>query len=191
MIYQSSLLAASFVLLSIAHVSASEVPTTNNPASLPQPQESAQDWKMRSVIPLSDSVPIDNRLIAQTGTSSWQLDRENNKKNYAGLTIAFSGFSGDTYYGVTSKFGVADNISIRPFLIMNDLDGIGFGGAATYDFSIPKSEFSPYIGIGTYTMGGVYGELGVDYNLSENIVINANYKFKDLGNLLITGGYRF
>jgi hypothetical protein len=39
--------------------------------------------------------------------------------------------------------------------------------------------------------GGYYSEIGVDYNISDSVVVNANYKVGKSGYLSIGGGYRF
>ncbi|WP_373542172.1 outer membrane beta-barrel protein [Chamaesiphon sp.] len=133
------------------------------------------------------------------------------KTSYVGPSIGFS--DGDTLYGVNAKFKVSDNISVRPFIQFANRS-VGpvsasvtlYGASASYDFSLPSTDFSPYAGIGylaatgsasfqgiTYsaTDSGIYFEVGTDYNISETIALNANYKFKDDGYFSFGGAYRF
>ncbi len=131
----------------------------------------------------------------------------NEKKNYVGPQVNF--FNGATGFGATSKFGVADNISVRPFVSFASAGSANvtfYGAAATYDFNLDSpgqsSGFAPYAGIGylgaSATAGGfsgsassVYFEVGSDYNVSDNISLNANYRFKDGGFFSIGGGFNF
>ncbi len=159
-----------------------------------------------TISPDSSQTMVNLPLIAQAAP-----DSSSSKKNYVGPIIGFG--NNITVYGVTSKFAVSDNISVRPFFQF----GTGssgpvtgsislFGATATYDFGFPQSEFSPYAGIGylsgsvtasvpgttiSGTGSGIYFEVGTDYNVSDSIVVNANYKFRDGGYLSIGGGYRF
>jgi opacity protein-like surface antigen len=131
-------------------------------------------------------------------------------KNYVGPTIGFP--NGGTLFGVTSKFGIADNISARPFVQFASLSYTGgsgsltvYGASATYDFNIPKSGFTPYAGIGIVgatvsvsgagysgsgSGSGLYFEGGADYTVSDSIVLNANYR-SNIGYLSIGAGYQF
>jgi opacity protein-like surface antigen len=90
-----------------------------------------------------------------------------------------------------------------------DVSGFLYGLSATYDFNIAKSELAPYAGIGLAGASGtanipnstpssttvytspIYVELGADYNFTESIVLNLNYKFQDFGLLSFGAGYRF
>ncbi len=132
---------------------------------------------------------------------------EGKSKNNVGITTSF--INDITFYGITSKIGITDNISVRPFIELGNttVDGtnasvVFYGASATYDFDIPNSGLSPYVGVGvgsasvsfgnaSASAGGYYSEIGVDYNASNSIVINANYKIGGSGYLSIGGGYRF
>lgn len=129
------------------------------------------------------------------------------KTTYVGPSIGFG--SGVTVYGVNGKFKVADSISVRPFVQFGSVSGINityYGASATYDFSLPQSEFQPYAGVGylgatasasfagtsvSASTSGIYFEVGSDYNISDSIALNANYKFRDSGYFSLGGGYRF
>jgi opacity protein-like surface antigen len=106
--------------------------------------------------------------------------------------------------------------SVRSNTSGGDINASGalYGVSATYDFNIPKSEVAPYAGIGLVSASGnvsytganknsgsgsgsaspLFIEIGADYNFTENVVINANYKFspqEDFGLLSFGAGYRF
>ena len=125
------------------------------------------------------------------------------KPNYVAPSVGF--VSGGTLYGVAAKFGVADNVALRPFIQFNSSSTNSltiYGSSITYNFNIPRSELIPYLGIGylggnatgtSSVTGGLYGELGADYNTSENISLNANYKtgYSGSGFFNLGVGYRF
>jgi hypothetical protein len=131
------------------------------------------------------------------------------KKNYVG--VGLTSISSITGFGLTSKFGVAENISVRPFVSILASSGNTSlylaGASATYDFSLSSgSELTPYAGIGYGVVGitngtqnanlgsSIYAELGADYNVAESISINGNYKnfFSGGGSALGLGAsYRF
>jgi opacity protein-like surface antigen len=118
------------------------------------------------------------------------------KQNYIGPQVNF--LNGTTGFGANSRFGIADNISVRPFIGFAS-SVTYFGASATYDFNLdnpgqPSSGFTPYAGvgfIGDNISSTVFLELGSDYNLSENIVLNANYRFRDRGFFSIGAGFKF
>ena len=138
------------------------------------------------------------------------------KTSYVGPSIGINN-SGNILYGVNAKFKVADSISVRPYIqFLSKSFGDGFnasatyyGVSATYDFSIPQSNFQPYAGIGyfgtnlsgsgsvgstasTSVDSGIYLELGSDYNISDVIALNVNYKSRNGGGYFSFGGaYRF
>ncbi len=57
--------------------------------------------------------------------------------------------SGNTNIGIDSKFGVSDNISVRPFIYFPS-GGTDFGTALTYDFKLPNTgnnvQVTPFVG---------------------------------------------
>jgi outer membrane protein W len=148
-------------------------------------------------------------LPAYSQTSS------NNKFNYIGPQFTVGNATG---FGINSKFGVANNISIRPFASFYNFNAPGgnvsvtfLGAAATYDFNLDKSGqkpsgFAPYAGLGYEAIiasgniagspaggavAGLYGEVGTDYHLSDSFLLNANYRFKSLSALSIGAGFKF
>jgi hypothetical protein len=150
-----------------------------------------------SILAMTSSILSAALMVLSIGSVS--AVEENS--NYIGPSITFTG--GTTLYGVTSKFRVVDNVSVRPFIQFsssNNSSATVYGGTVTYDFSIPKSGLVPYLGGGLLEVnttgtasgrGGGYFEAGVDYNASDNISFNANYKTGRDGLVNIGAGYRF
>jgi hypothetical protein len=147
-------------------------------------------------------------VLAGVISSSENATAQDAKKNNIGPSIGFA--NGVTFFGVNSKFGVSDNVSVRPYVQFGSVAGVSltnYGATATYDFSIPKTDFAPYAGIGfgglTGSAGGSSGstsglivELGSDYNASDSFVLNANYRILTNGNgngsiFNIGGGLKF
>jgi opacity protein-like surface antigen len=104
------------------------------------------------------------------------------KDSYIGPTILFG--SGDTVFGANGKFGIAESISIRPIIAFGS-GATAFGASATYDFNLPgqsSTKFEPFAGIGFLTATGAggsgiaYAQLGTDFGVSDNIVLNADLK---------------
>ena len=123
-------------------------------------------------------------------------------KNYVGPSVALN--SGLTGFGVVGKFGVAENISIRPFANFYGANGVTlavYGASATYDYNFPNSNITAYGGLGfaggtisgggqTYSglANGVTFTLGADYHVSDSITVNVN---SNLTGLNIGAGYSF
>jgi opacity protein-like surface antigen len=198
-----SLLVGSFTLISIGNAIAGEVPTIPTATT-------ANNITPAADLDLSKPTATSYSISQSLGSSA------PSKANYVGVSLGFGDVG--TLYGINSKFGISDSISLRPFVqfgsrtVSNgfasaNLSLTAFGASATYDLNIPNSEFRPYAGIGyasisgTVSAGGqsfsggssgIYGEVGSDYNLSESIVVNANYKFLSGGGFFnIGGGFRF
>jgi opacity protein-like surface antigen len=135
-------------------------------------------------------------IVAVTATAlpaQAQFSQTQNQKNYIGPAVTFGG--GSTVFGATSRFGIADNISVRPFLAFGSGATV-FGGSATYDFNI-NGGFTPYGGAGLYSSSslfsnsGLYFEIGADYNASDTFVLNANHRFNSGGITSIGAGFKF
>ena len=122
------------------------------------------------------------------------------KQNYIAPSI---GFVNGTLYGINGKFGITENVAIRPFIQSKD-SGTGSatasGASITYGVKIPSSGLSLYAGFGAAGVattgtasgnGGLYFEGGIDYNASDSFVINANYKSASSTWINIGAGYRF
>jgi hemolysin activation/secretion protein len=99
------------------------------------------------------------------------------QNNTIGPSLQFGG--GQTNFGIDSKFGVSDNLSVRPFIYFPS-GGTDFGTALTYDFQLPTTgnnlQVTPFVGgavdinntngSGT-TTASIVG--GADLNLTDNI----------------------
>jgi hypothetical protein len=117
-----------------------------------------------------------------------------NRKNYVAPSLSF----GDvTAIGATSKFGLSESFSARPFLILGG--GVStYGASLTYDLNLDTGEgqsygFTPYGGVGLFGSNGsgVYFEIGADYNASDSLVINANHRFNGGGFTSFGAGFKF
>jgi hypothetical protein len=163
----------------------------HNPKSA---QVLAQGWKS-SVFIATSSILTGTLVLLSVSTASAAEE----KSNYIGPSINF--INDTTLYGVTSRFRVADNVSARPFVQFAN-SGAGtlglYGVGVSYDLNIPNSGLVPYIGGGYVVASNTgnfivksadYLELGTDYNASESIAINANYKTNSWFNFSV--GYRF
>ncbi len=90
--------------------------------------------------------------------------------------------NGQTAIGVDSRFGVSDNLSIRPAVYFRD--GLtAFGASLTYDFDVSRSsklQLTPYLGGGvSVTSGGGVSRTdtfftgGADFGISDSIDLKA------------------
>jgi hypothetical protein len=93
-----------------------------------------------------------------------------------GPSVAFG--SGNTVFGIDSKFGVAESISIRPAVYFGSGNTL-FGSAVTYDFNLPGSgganKITPFVG-GSLLFGSNSGSSslfsilgGADFDVSDSI----------------------
>jgi hypothetical protein len=166
------------------------------PYNLKSAQTLAQGWKL-SILAATSSILTAALILLSVSTASAAED----KQNYVAPSVGF--FNTNTLYGVNAKFGIAENIALRPFIqSKNSGTGTvtGYGASVTYNFKIPSSGLIPYLGLGAAEItatgtasgnGGVYFEGGIDYNASDNLVINANYKSASTTWINIGAGYRF
>ena len=103
-------------------------------------------------------------------------------RNTIGPSLAIGG--GQTSIGIDSKFGLTDNISVRPFVYFPSA-GTYFGSGVTYDFNLTntgnKVQITPFLGglvsIGTgssinnTTTVGLLG--GADFDVTDTIQLKA------------------
>ena len=163
--------------------------------NLKSAQTLAQGWKS-SIFAATSSILTAALILLSVSDASASED----KQNYIAPSI---GFFGGTIYGVNAKFGLGENVALRPFIQYAN-SGRGsitlYGGSVTYNFKIPSSGLIPYLGFGGAEVattgtatgnGGVYFEGGVDYNASDSFVINVNYKTAASSWINIGAGYRF
>jgi hypothetical protein len=92
--------------------------------------------------------------------------------------------SGQTSIGIDSRFGISDNLSLRPFVYFPSNNTV-FGSSLTYDFDgsrDSKVQITPYIGggvsIGSANNGApstttVYFTGGADFGVTDNVDLKA------------------
>jgi hypothetical protein len=91
--------------------------------------------------------------------------------------------NGETAIGIDSKFGVSDNLSIRPFVYFPN-GGTLFGGSLTYDFDVSRTEkfqVTPFVGGGVTVAsanGGTsdtraYFTGGADFAVTDSVELKA------------------
>jgi hypothetical protein len=113
------------------------------------------------------SVITSNSAYAQVG------------KGVVGPSLLFGG--GSTNIGIDSKFGISDNISVRPAIYFGNGATV-IGSGLTYDFDLKAasaSKITPYLGgfvftgtnSGSSTIAGITG--GADFDLNESLQLKA------------------
>jgi hypothetical protein len=92
--------------------------------------------------------------------------------------------NGTTSIGIDSKFGISDNISIRPAAYFPN-GGTAFGASLTYDFDVSRSsklQITPYLGGGllftSANNGGgsrtdTFFTGGADFGVSDSVDLKA------------------
>ena len=97
--------------------------------------------------------------------------------NYVGPSVTFGG--GQSVFGIDSKLGISDNISLRPFIAFPSA-GTQLGTSLTYDWDLRQSAtpLTPFIGVGAqFQTGGNnnttigYAQVGADFNVSDSIAL--------------------
>jgi hypothetical protein len=102
-------------------------------------------------------------------------------KNTIGPSLAIGG--GSTTIGIDSKFGVSDNLSLRPFVYFPS-GGTVFGSALTYDFNLTntgnKVQITPFVGgaVDIGTGGGSSNTVvsfvgGADFDVTDAVQLKA------------------
>jgi opacity protein-like surface antigen len=97
--------------------------------------------------------------------------------NYVGPAVTFGG--GQSVFGINSKLGISDNISLRPFITFPS-GGTQLGTSLTYDWDLRQSStpITPFVGVGaafqtggnnTTTVG--YAQVGADFNVSDSVAL--------------------
>jgi hypothetical protein len=122
--------------------------------------------------------------------------------------------NGQTAIGIDSRFGVSDNLSIRPFVYFPS-GGTNFGTSLTYDFAVSRSEkvqITPFLGGGVNVAsannnsglpgnnGGsnttVYFTGGADFAVTDSIELKAELDVplssnNSSTNVRLGAGFRF
>jgi hypothetical protein len=97
--------------------------------------------------------------------------------NYIAPTVTFGG--GTSAFGIDSKLGIADHVSLRPYVIFPS-GGTNFGSSITYDWDLRQAALpiTPFIGLGvnfetgnanTTTTG--FAQVGADFNVTESFAL--------------------
>jgi hypothetical protein len=124
--------------------------------------------------------------------------------NYIGPSLAIGG--GNTVLGIDAKFGVSENLSLRPFVSFPS-GGTNFGTSLTYDFSLPQTsrvKITPFLGGGVEVFSGsgnnnntqAYFTGGADFGVTENVSLKAALEVP-IGNnnsttsVVLGAGFRF
>ncbi len=99
--------------------------------------------------------------------------------NQIGPTVTFG--NGNSVFGIGGKLGIADNLSVRPFVTFPS-GGTVFGSSLTYDWDLGRrSPITPFVGAGiaiasggglTQTEG--FAQVGADFNVSREFAISGN-----------------
>jgi hypothetical protein len=115
--------------------------------------------------------------------------------------------NGQTVFGVDSKFGIRENLSLRPFIYFPN-GGTNFGTALTYDFNLRNTantlQLTPFVGGSvnfntgdgnSTTSFGLVG--GVDLDLSDSlrlkgaVTVPLNNNQNQTTNVTVGVGLRF
>jgi opacity protein-like surface antigen len=97
--------------------------------------------------------------------------------NHIGPSVTFGG--GQSVFGIDSKLGIADNVSLRPYVAFPS-GGTEFGTSLTYDWDLRHSSIpiTPFIGLGvnfetgnqnTTTSG--FAQVGADLDVNESFAL--------------------
>lgn len=112
--------------------------------------------------------------------------------------------NGNSIFSIDGKFGVADNLSLRPYVAFPS-GGTDFGTSLTYDFNLRRTPVTPFIGagvnIGTANIPGAsstttgYAQLGADFNVSRDFgllgSVNIPFSSSNGTNVTLGAGLRF
>ena len=114
--------------------------------------------------------------------------------------------NGETAIGIDSKFGVSDNLSVRPFVYFPN-GGTLFGGSLTYDFGVTrgsKIQITPFLGGGVTVASAnngtsntrAYFTGGADFGITDSIDLKAALDVPlssngSTSNVRLGAGFRF
>jgi hypothetical protein len=94
--------------------------------------------------------------------------------NTIGPSVTFG--NGQSTFGIDGKFGVADNISVRPYVLFPN-NGTNFGASLTYDWDLRQAAtpITPFVGVGldvfsarNQSISTGFFQAGADLNLTRN-----------------------
>jgi hypothetical protein len=118
--------------------------------------------------------------VAALGMSAPARAEFGRSSNVIGPALTIGG--GQTVFGIESKFGVSDNLSLRPFVNFPS-GGTVFGTSLTYDFNTTRGEkvqITPFVGGGVAVASGggnnntqAYFAAGADFGITDTIELKA------------------
>ncbi len=113
--------------------------------------------------------------------------------------------NGNSIFSIDGKFGVADNLSLRPYVAFPS-GATSFGTSLTYDFSVRRTPITPFIGAGidiasannlpgsSSTTTG-FAQIGADFNISRDFgllgSVNIPFNSSRGTNVTLGAGLRF
>jgi hypothetical protein len=124
-------------------------------------------------------------------------------ENYIGPSLSIGG--GQSVIGIDSKFGVSENLSLRPFVIFPS-GGTNYGASLTYDFYVPQTsrvKITPFLGGGVSVFSGSgvsetqgFFTAGSDFGVTENVSLKAALEIPVGSNnsntaVILGAGFRF
>ena len=117
-------------------------------------------------------------LVCSTATLGMSTPASAQVVNQSSIGPSILLGNGQTAIGIDSKFGISDNLSLRPFIYFAS-SGTDFGTAITYDFPLRNTEnnlvITPFVGASvdvntggnSITTAGLVG--GADVDLSDSL----------------------
>jgi hypothetical protein len=127
-------------------------------------------------------------------------------KSVVGPSLLFGNNGGGTAFGIDSKFGISENLSVRPAIYFPN-GGTIFGAGLTYDFDLgrnSKTPITPFLGGNLAFISGNNGGSatvvsftgGADFSVSDTIDLKAAINVPISGNnfgtyFSIGGGFKF
>lgn len=123
--------------------------------------------------------------------------------NYIAPSVTFGG--GSSVFGIDSKLGIADHISLRPFISFPSGATV-FGTSVTYDWDLRQASIpiTPFVGLGvdfatgnSNTTTSAFAQVGADLNVSESfallgsIAIPLNNNAGNVTSFTLGAGLRF
>ena len=97
--------------------------------------------------------------------------------NYVGPAVTFG--DGQSVFGINSKLGIADNFSLRPYILF-PAGGTQLGTSLTYDLDLRQSPtpITPFVGLGvgfqtgnSNTTTNGFAQVGADLNVNESFAL--------------------
>jgi opacity protein-like surface antigen len=112
--------------------------------------------------------------------------------------------SGNSALGIDGKFGIANNLSLRPYVSF-PTDATDFGASLTYDFDLRRTPITPFIGAGvgfasvnipgTSSTTRGFAQIGADFNISRDFAllgsVNIPFSSGNSTNVTLGAGLRF